>query len=82
MGEGLANWLISSIWRNKVWWIDRSANRLLIVSTNLDGLSLANFGWFANFAKLSHYVYGISACGVDEKEKGSKMVGKSASCAL
>ena len=32
--------------------INRSANRLLIVSTNLDGFSLANHGLFA---KLSHY---------------------------
>ena len=31
----------------------RSANRLLIVSTNLNGFSLANCGRFAKFAKLS-----------------------------
>ena len=31
----------------------RSANRLLIVSANLNGFSLANRGRFAKFAKLS-----------------------------
>ena len=31
LGESLANWLLSSIWRKKVWWINRSANRLLIM---------------------------------------------------
>ena len=39
-GETLANWFISSIWWKKVWWINRSANTLLIISTNLDGFSL------------------------------------------
>ena len=52
-GESLANWLFSSLWQKKVWWMNRSANRLLIVSTNLDGSSLANHGWFTKFAKLS-----------------------------
>ena len=37
----------------KVWQINRSANRLLIVSTNLDGFSLVNHGRFTKFAKLS-----------------------------
>ena len=41
---------------------------------------LAHLGWFAKFAKLSRYVYDINACGVDEREKQSKMAGKSASC--
>ena len=40
-------------WRKKVWRINRSANRLLIVSTTLDGFSLANHGRFTKFAKLS-----------------------------
>ena len=52
-GESLVNWLVSSIWWKKVWWIDRSVNRLLIISTNLDGFSLANHGRFAKFAKVS-----------------------------
>ena len=39
----------------KVWQINGSANGLFIVSTNLDGFSLANHGRFAKFAKLSHY---------------------------
>ena len=37
-GKRLANWLFLSLWWKKVWWISRSANRLFIVSTNLDGL--------------------------------------------
>ena len=52
-GESLANWLFSNIWRMNVWRINRSANRLSIVSTKLEGFSLANHGWFAKFAKLS-----------------------------
>ena len=36
--------------------INRSANRLLIVSTNLDGFSLVNHRQFAKFVKLSHYM--------------------------
>ena len=40
----------------KVCQINRSANRLLIISTNLDGFSLVNCGQFAKFAtKLSRY---------------------------
>ena len=54
-GESLANWLFSSIWQKKVWRINRSANRLSIVSTKLDGFSLANHEQFAKFAKLSRY---------------------------
>ena len=37
----------------KVWQINRSANKLLIVSTKLNGFSLVNHGRFAKFAKLS-----------------------------
>ena len=51
-GESLANWLFSSIWWKKVWRINRSANRLSIVSTKLDGFSLANHGRFTKFANL------------------------------
>ena len=50
--ESLANWLCSSLWWKKVWRINRTANRLFIVSTNLDDFGLANHGWFA---KLSRY---------------------------
>ena len=52
-GESLVNWLCSSLWWKKVWRINRSANRLLLVSTNLDGFNLANYGQFTKFAKLS-----------------------------
>ena len=41
----------------KVWQINKSTNRLLIESTNLDGFSLANHGRFAKFAKLSAIRY-------------------------
>ena len=46
-------WLFSSIWWKKVWRINRSANRLSILSTKLDGFSLANDVQFTKFAKLS-----------------------------
>ena len=51
--ESLANWLVSSIWQKKVWRINRSANRLLIISTNLDDFSLANHGQFAKYTDVS-----------------------------
>ena len=44
-----------SIWGKKVWQINTSANRLLIVSTNSDGFSLVNHGQCAKFAKPSCY---------------------------
>ena len=50
----MANQLFLGIWQKKVWRINRS-NRLLTVSTNLDGFSLANYGQFAKYAKLSCY---------------------------
>ena len=52
-GENLVNRLVSSIWRKKVWQINRSANRLLIISTNLDGFSLVNHRQFTKFANVS-----------------------------
>ena len=59
-GESLANWLFSRTWRKKVWQINRLANRLLIVSTNLDGFNLANHRRFAKFAKLFRYMVVLS----------------------
>ena len=50
--ECLANLLFSSVWRKKVWRINRSAKGLSMVTTNLDGFSLANC---RRFAKLSRY---------------------------
>ena len=50
MGGSLANWLLLSIWWKNVWRINRSANRLLIVSTNLDGFSLVKYGWFTKLS--------------------------------
>ena len=51
--ECLANLLFSSIWQKKVWRMNRSAKGLSMVTTNLDGFSLANRRRFAKFAKLS-----------------------------
>ena len=57
-GESLANRLFSSIWRKKIWRINRSTNRLSIVCTNLlvwritdDSPNSPNF----SPSKLSHY---------------------------
>ena len=56
--ESLANWLFSRIWWKKF----GEATRLSIVSTKLDGFSLANHGQFTKFAKLSCYtVYIVTA---------------------
>ena len=54
-GKSLANWLFSSTWWKKVWRNHRSTNRLLILSTNLDGFSLVDHRQFAKFAKHFHY---------------------------
>ena len=51
-GKCLVNLLFLSIWQKIFWQINRSANRLLIVSANLDGFSLMNHGQFAKFIKL------------------------------
>ena len=51
--ECLANLLFSSVWREKVWRMNRSAIGLSMVTINLDGFSLANLRRFAKFAKLS-----------------------------
>ena len=51
--ECLANLLFSSIWRKKVWRMNRLAKGLSMVTTNLDGLSLVKRRRFAKFAKLS-----------------------------
>ena len=51
--ECLANLLFSSVWRKKVWRMNRSAKGLSMVTINLDGFSLANRRRFAKFAKLS-----------------------------
>ena len=45
----------STLFEHLVKEINRSTKRLLIVSTNLDGLSLENHGPFAKLAKLSRY---------------------------
>ena len=52
-GESLVNLFFSSIWRKKFWQINRSAKRLLIISTYLDGFSLVNHKGFTKFAKPS-----------------------------
>ena len=49
-GETLANLPFLSIWWVKVWRMNSSANRLSIVTNNLDGFSVANHRQFAKFA--------------------------------
>ena len=51
--ESLVDLLFSSVWRKKVWGMNRSAKGLLIVTTNLDDFSLVNCRQFTKFAKLS-----------------------------
>ena len=46
----------------KVWQINRSVKRLLIVSTNINGFSLVSHRWFAKFTKLSHYTVMPYSC--------------------
>ena len=58
VGKSLAKIFFQSIWQKNVWPINRSAKRLLIVNTNLDGFSLANHEQFTKFAKLfSHQTF-------------------------
>ena len=69
--ECLANLLFLSVWRKKVWRMNRSAIGLSMVGINLDGFSLANRLRFAKFAKLSPRqtfpLYGISGNGLDSR---------------
>ena len=51
--ESLANSLVMSVWRGKVWRMHRFSHKVIIISKNLNGFSLANHGRFAKFAKLS-----------------------------
>ena len=53
--EKLGEFTLFEHLEKKVWLIDRSAKRLFIVSTNLDGFSLANHRRFAKFTKLSRH---------------------------
>ena len=48
-----------SIQWKKVWRINKSANRLLIVSADLDGFSLANHGWFKSVPPQNFPLYSI-----------------------
>ena len=49
----MANFTVMSVWRGKVWRMDGFSHKVIIISKNLDGFSLANHGQFAKFAKLS-----------------------------
>jgi len=40
----------------KVWWMNRHSQKVIIVSRNLDGFSLANQGWFAKLSCYTVYV--------------------------
>ena len=58
------------------WRINRSANRLLIVSTNLDGFNLVNHGRFAKLSRYTVYIFhtttGGSALSNTYKTKNGK----------
>ena len=41
---------VMSVWRGKVWRMDRFSHKVIIISKNLDGFSLANHGRFAKFS--------------------------------
>ena len=49
----MANSLVMSVWRGKVWRMHRFSHKVIIISKNLNGFSLANHGRFTKFAKLS-----------------------------
>ena len=51
--EKLCEFALSEHLAKKVWRMNRSANRLSIVTTNLDGFGLVNHGRFAKFTKFS-----------------------------
>ena len=44
--------LLFQVFGEKVWQINRSAKKLLIVNIDLNGFSLVNHGWLTKFAKL------------------------------
>ena len=71
--ECLANLLLLSVWRKKVWRMNGSAKGLSMVGINLDGFSLANRLRFAKFAKLSPRqtfpLYGIGSKQVKTGER-------------
>ena len=76
-------WILS-IWRKKVWRINRLANRLLLVRCNnnnnyTDGFSLANHG---RFAKLSRYSYGISFSNHHQSRLATPAVAHTTSCVI
>ena len=59
--ECLANLLFSSVWRKKVWRMNRSAIGLSMVTINLDGFSLANRRRFAKLSPRQTFpLYGIA----------------------
>ena len=54
--------IVGKFGMGKVWctWINRSPERLLIITTNMDGCSLANHGWFAKLSSCQTILlYGI-----------------------
>ena len=81
--ESLANLLLLIFEERKVGKINRSAESLSIVSTDLDGFSLVNHGWFTSFpsAKFSCYTVihknvrgsSINYKGIGDAEKGTKV---------
>ena len=54
-GEMFGKFTFLSIWQKKVWRMNGSAKGLLMVTTDMDGFSLANCRRFTKFAKLFCY---------------------------
>ena len=52
MARKLGEFTVISVWRGKVWRIDRFNHKVIIISKILDGFSLTNHGQFAKFTKL------------------------------
>ena len=55
--------ILSKRLQKKVWRMNRSAKGLLMVTTNLDGFSLANCRQLTKFAKLSRYTVIVTFLG-------------------
>ena len=54
-GEGgdFGKFTLLSVWWRKVWWMNRLSHKVIIITTGLDGFSLANHWRLTKFTKLS-----------------------------
>ena len=67
LGRNFGEFALTEHLVEKFWQMNRSTNRLSILTTNLDGFSLVNHG---QFAKLFHYMVLILAKAAGETETG------------